>query len=271
MTVPLAALLNGEPVADPARAVDLADRGLNYGDGLFETALLVNGTIRFLGAHLLRLRHGCERLGIAYAENEIAADARRLCESVSAGVLKIVVTRGAGGRGYRADPRAVSTRIVTVHPLPANSDRELTVRWCESRLARNAALAGIKHLNRLEQVLAQREWSDERIGEGLMLDTEGELVSGTASNVFIVRQGALLTPDLRFCGIRGVMRGEVLRAATEQGIACTEEPLWPHDLEEATEVFVTNAVRGIRSVVAIEERRWDIGPVTQQLVQALGL
>jgi len=183
-----------------------------------------------------------------------------------------VITRGAGGRGYRPDPKIPPCRLVTLHPLPATSGQTgVVVRWCDLRLSRSATLAGIKHLNRLEQVLAQREWQGEQIDEGLMLDTEGELVSGTASNVFVVRQGTLLTPDLRFCGVRGVMRGQVLRAAVERGLPCTEEPLWPHDLDDASEVFLTNAVRGIRPVVALEERHWNVGPVAQQLSAALAL
>ena len=137
----------------------------------------------------------------------LRSDVQRLSGSAERGVLKIVVTRGIGPRGYRPPPRSQTTRIVALYPAPAPPPAtRLALRWCETRLGRNARLAGIKHLNRLEQVLAQAEWDDEAIDEGLMLDTEGELVSGTASNVFLVREGVLVTPDLRFCGVLGVMR-----------------------------------------------------------------
>jgi 4-amino-4-deoxychorismate lyase len=203
---------------------------------------------------------------------ELAADIATLSGAHREGVLKIVVTRGAGGRGYRPQLDAQTQRILTVHPAPAPvSAAGLTLRWCETPLSRNVTLAGMKHLNRLEQVLAQNEWHDPAIDEGLVCDTEGELVSATASNVFIVRNGVLMTPDLRFCGVRGVMRSQVLRAAAELGIACSEEPLWPHDLDEATEVFLTNAVRGIRPVIALGERRWDSVAVASQLSRALKL
>jgi 4-amino-4-deoxychorismate lyase len=145
----------------------------------------------------------------------------------------------------------------------------LALRWCETRLGRNARLAGIKHLNRLEQVLAQAEWYDESIVDGLMLDTEGELVCGTASNVFLVRCGVLVTPDLRFCGVLGVMRAEVLRLAKELDIAVSEEPLWPHDVEAASEVFITSSVRGVRSVTELGALRWNDSPVADRLRQAL--
>ena len=160
-------------------------------------------------------------------------------------------------------------RVVALYPPPLPSPARLALRWCEMRLGRNARLAGIKHLNRLEQVLAQAEWHDEAIVDGLMLDTEGEVVSGTANNVFLVREGVLVTPDLRFCGVLGIMRSEVLRVAQEQGIAVNEEPLWPHDVEAASEVFLTNAVRGIRSVNELGSLRWDSTPVADRLRKAL--
>ncbi|HEY4368544.1 MAG TPA: aminodeoxychorismate lyase [Steroidobacteraceae bacterium] len=266
-------LVNGLTVADAEHALAVSDRGLNYGDGLFETARLHGGVVRFLPAHLERLQEGCRRLGIAYpGDTVIGGDIDTAVGLHREGVLKIIVTRGQGARGYRPSVAADPTRIVALHPLPATIGIEvLTVRWCNVRLGRNPALAGVKHLNRLEQVLAQAEWDGIDIGEGLMLDTEGELVCGTASNVFVVRNGTLRTSDLRFCGVRGVMRGQVLRVADELGIPVLEEPLWPVDLEEASEVFVTNAVRGIRSIVALESLRWPSGPMARQLRQALEL
>ena len=118
-------------------------------------------------------------------------------------------------------------------------------------------------------MLAQAEWYDERIVDGLMLDTEGELVCGTACNVFLVRSGLLVTPDLRFCGVLGVMRAEVLRLAKELDIAVSEEPLWPHDVEAASEVFITSSVRGVRSVTELGALRWNDSPVADRLRQAL--
>jgi 4-amino-4-deoxychorismate lyase len=267
----LGGLHNGVVIEDPAHAVPVDDRGLNYGDGLFETALLRNGEVRFLDAHLQRLRDGCDRLRIDFPSG-LAADIATLSGAHRDGVLKIVVTRGAGGRGYRPQPNAQAHRILTVHPVPAPlRSAGLNLRWCDTHLSRNVTLAGMKHLNRLEQVLAQNEWHDPAVDEGLVCDTEGELVSATASNLFIVRNGVLTTPDLRFCGVRGVMRGQVLRAAAELGMSCSEEPLWPHDLNAAAEVFLTNAVRGIRSVVALGERRWESVAVASQLSRGLKL
>ena len=265
----LSVLVNGQECKDPAHAVAVHDRGLAYGDGLFETMLLAWGKVRFLDAHLRRLAQGCSKLGIDYPGDDVLrAEIDRVCGSRSAGVVKLVLTRGAGARGDRPAPGAPCTRIVSLHE-PVESPSSIRVRWCRMRLSRNAALAGIKHLNRLEQVLAQSEWQDPEVEEGFMLDSEGELVCGTASNIFIVRGHELITHDLRYCGVRGIMRGEVIRIATELGIPVREEPLWPEDLETATEVFVTNAIRGIRSVTALEQFTWPCGHITQSLREAV--
>jgi 4-amino-4-deoxychorismate lyase len=266
-----AVLVNGVSPSDPLTAIGVEDRGLQYGDGAFETALLAHGRVRFLEQHLRRLALGCERLGIVAPDPALLrSEVQRLSGSVERAVLKVIVTRGIGPRGYRPSAGGNTTRIVALYPAPGLSPTtRLALRWCETRLGRNARLAGIKHLNRLEQVLAQAEWEDETIVDGLMLDTEGELVSGTASNVFLVREGMLVTPDLRFCGVLGVMRAEVLRAARELGIAVSEEPLWPHDVEAASEVFITNAVRGIRSVTELGALRWTGAHVADRLRQAL--
>ena len=268
-----AVLVNGVSPADPMHAIAVEDRGLQYGDGLFESALLNRGTVRFLEQHLRRLTLGCERLGIAPPDVALLrSEVQRLSGSAERGVLKIVVSRGIGPRSYRPSSRSKTTRIVALYPAPPEVPTSgLAVRWCETRLGRNARLAGMKHLNRLEQVLAQAEWYDDTIAEGLMLDTEGELVSGTASNVFLVRAGVLVTPDTRYCGVLGIMRNEVLRTAKDLGIAASEERLWPHDVETASEVFITNSVRGIRSVATLGPLRWTESPVADRLRQALDL
>lgn len=271
----IAILVNGSKPPDLNHAVAANDRGLHYGDGVFETALLNEGSVRFLDAHLERLVQGCERLGIAPPPiRTLRSEIDTVTTNLRSGVLKLIITRGvAQSRGYRPQSASASTRIVALHAAPneAQPPPAIQVRWCETRLGRNARLAGIKHLNRLEQVLAQAEWRDTAIAEGLMLDTEGELVCGTASNVFIVRDGTLLTPDLRFCGVRGVMRAQITRTARALNIPVSEEPLWPDDLLQAQEVFVTNAVRGIRSVGQLDLARWTHFHIADRIRKELKL
>lgn len=260
-------LVNGHASTLAAQQIATDDRGFNYGDGLFETMLCRAGAVRLLDAHLNRLRQDCGRLGIKCPDDTLLrTEIDTLCSTAHECVIKLVLTRGSGGRGYRPAADTTTTRVLSLHSIPAASaDDQVTVRWCDTRLGRNAALAGIKHLNRLEQVLAQREWDDPVIAESLMLDTEGEVVCGTMSNVFIVSEGVLVTPDLRFSGVRGVMRGEVLRVAREIGLPTSEEPLWPHDVASADEVFITSAVRGIRNVNILADSQWSAGSVTQRL------
>ena len=263
-----AMLINGLP----SQQIAADDRGFQYGDGLFETALLVNGRVRFIDDHCQRLFSGCTRLGIAPPDRAtLLREIAQVTANVDRGVLKIIVTRGAGGRGYRPSSVMSSNRVVALHPFNPAPRGALRLRWCDIRLGRNARLAGIKHLNRLEQVLAQSEWREGEIDEGLMLDTEGEVVCATSANVFAVREGALVTPDLRFCGVQGVMRAQVIKAAAKLKLALSEEPLWPHDLEMASEVFITNAVRGIRSVASLDSLRWSETDVATRLATALAL
>ncbi|MDY6946605.1 MAG: aminodeoxychorismate lyase, partial [Pseudomonadota bacterium] len=205
----LAMLINGQP----SQVIPADDRGFQYGDGLFETTLLIHRRVRFLDDHLQRLFAGCARLGIAAPDEQtLRTEIAQVTADTERGVLKIIVTRGSGGRGYRPSATS-STRVVVLHRLVPTPRGALSLRWCDIRLGRNARLAGIKHLNRLEQVLAQSEWRQGDADEGLMLDTEGEVVCATSANVFAVRDGVLITPDLRFCGVQGVMRAQVLKAA----------------------------------------------------------
>lgn len=264
----LAMLVNGQS----SQQIPADDRGFQYGDGLFETALLVRGRVRFLDDHLRRLSTGCARLGIAVPDEQtLRSEIAQVTAGAERGVLKIIVTRGSGGRGYRPNGTTTSTRAVALHPLNQMPHGALRLRWCDIRLGRNARLAGIKHLNRLEQVLAQSEWREGDADEGLMLDTEGEVVCATSANVFAVRDSVLVTPDLRFCGVHGVMRAQVLKAAIKLRLAISEEPLWPHDLETASEVFITNAVRGIRSVASLDSLQWNETSVATRLANALSL
>ena len=262
----LAALINGIDVTNASQAIHIEERGLSYGDGLFETMLVQGGEVRLLDRHLSRLKLGCERLKIPCREERVRADIAKLVRMKTPAVLKIIVTRGAGGRGYRSSGLD-ATHIAILYDAPAEaSSNEITVRWCQTRLARNEQLAGIKHLNRLEQVMAQNEWQDPAIAEGLMLDTEGELVCATASNLFAVIDGVLVTPDLRYSGIHGVMRGHVIAKAKQAEIVVEERALRPDELVRASELFLTNAVRGIRTVVQLDERRWRVGPITTLLL-----
>lgn len=236
--------------------LDYRDRGLNYGDGLFETMRVRGRRIRLLDYHLDRLYAGCRRLEIA-APN--AAHLRRELERIASArndaVLKLIVTRGSGARGYRPSGRERATRIIRLHALPGGASQAAgpaRVRLCATPLSINPRLAGLKTLNRLDAVLARAEWRDARIWEGLMGDGEGGWVCGTMSNLFLVHGRTLATPLLDRGGVAGVMRRWILASASRLRLRPVERRIRWQDLASADEVFMSNAVVGMRSVRTIE-------------------
>jgi 4-amino-4-deoxychorismate lyase len=236
--------------------IDPRDRGLQYGDGVFETMRIRARKIRLLEFHLDRLYLGLERLQIKGPLRAALRDELlRLASRRAQGVLKLTVTRGPGARGFRPSGRERSTRILMLNPLAerrAQEHRPVKVRMCTIRLARQPRLAGLKTLNRLESVLARAEWHDTRLWEGLMQDTEGNIVCGTMSNLFVRRGARLITPPLEQCGVAGVMRRWILANARSVSLQASERRIGWSDLKAATEVFLSNAVVGVKSVSHIE-------------------
>jgi len=270
MTGRTATLVNGEP----ASVIPVSDRGLLYGDGVFETIAIRDGRPRHWPRHMDRLRAGCARLGLQPPDSaRLAAEAQPVVDGLDKGVLKLIITRGSGGRGYRVPETVACTRIMQLHPWPeypaACAEQGVRTRLCATRLGRNPALAGIKHLNRLEQVLARREWSDAGIHEGLLMDTDANLVEGTMSNLFIVSEGALVTPDLSHCGVAGIMRTIILEQAERQGLEAWIASISREDLLQAEEVFLCNSLIGIWPVISIDETAFNIGNITLNLMKIL--
>lgn len=239
--------------------VDALDRGLQYGDGLFETLAVRDGRVRLLDLHLERLEAGCRRLGLQAPSADLLV---REVASVASGpqaVVKVIVTRGPAGRGYRPPPEPAQTRIVAGYPYPAYPrawhEEGVRARTCVTRIGDSPALAGLKHLGRLEQVLARAEWQEESVAEGLMLDARGNVACGTQSNLFIERGGRLLTPAADRCGVSGVMRQAVLEWSQGRAQPVAEAAIRPGDLLDADEVFVTNAVIGAWRLAELDGSR----------------
>ena len=239
-------------------SLPLQDRGLAYGDGLFETVAVRDGQLLCWSAHMERLMRGCAALALPPPDStQLRSEAQQLLGHQPRGVIKIIVTRGSGGRGYRPPLAPQARRIVAWHAWPSDPDLLASTpidTWlCRTRLGFNPQLAGIKHLNRLEQVLASAEWPAPRFFEGLMQDFDGMLIEGTRSNLFVLRRGALTTPDLTRCGVAGIVRQAVITAATARGIAVRVEPLPLTVLEDAEEVFICNAVLGLRVLASLAD------------------
>ncbi len=266
-------LLNGQP----ADALPLTDRGLQYGDGLFETMVWQDGTIRCWQDHFARLQTGCLKLGIVCPARELLEEELQLL-TARAGVsgkqvVKLILTRGSGGRGYRLPQEPRPSRILSLHDFPEYPEtfysEGVRLHLCKTPLGLNPVLAGIKHLNRLEQVLARSEWEDDAYAEGLMLDQSGYVIEGTMSNVFWIRGEKILTPSIERCGVAGILRGRILQAAEAVGIPVEVSEYMLDDLLDAEGVFLSNSVIGIWPVREFLDRRWQPHAIVRQLRQAL--
>lgn len=246
-------LFRGEREVD---AVAPGNRAMAYGDGLFETLRVHRGALPWWDAHWARLSLGATRLGIALpGEGAVREAAASLFADGGDGVLKLLLARGAGGRGYAPDPDAAPEWIVSRHPLPAPPAGPLVLHWCATRLARQPLLAGLKHCNRLEQVLARAECDRAGADEGLLRDGEGRVVAGVAANLFVLRDGAWLTPPVDDCGVAGTCRGALI-----EPLRAREARLSVAEVESADAVFLCNAVRGILPVARAGARDWPPHP-----------
>lgn len=267
--------VNGQP----QDTVSVFDRGLAFGDGLFETMRLRGDVAPLLELHLERMLHGASRLGINISRQQMLDDidiARE--ESVkqpdTTWRLKYIVTRGSSDSGYMPKPHSTPTRILLLMPYDAglarlHQQQGVKTLSCNWRLSAQPALAGIKHLNRLDQIKARQELLDSDCYEGLMKDQFNTYVEGTMSNFFaIAPEGELITPSLDNSGVAGVMRRLVVETlAPAIGIECLEAEI--SRMNEFKEVFITNSLMGIVPVLAVDKHHFEIGPITRQLQQQL--
>jgi 4-amino-4-deoxychorismate lyase len=264
MSAPREILVDGQPDAAPW----LQDRGLHYGDGLFETVTVRAGQIRFEALHRARLSRGCRQLAIAVDDVALWRQARELARKHGTALLKILVTRGsATGRGY-APSGAESARCMQYvydAPLAAEIPAQPAAISLPNSLGENPRLAGLKHCNRLEQILARQEVLSRSAFEGLLGSSSGLLISGTMSNVFLVQGDTLLTPVLDRCGIAGVMRQVVLREAPRLGFKVRVMDI-PVELIDACDgVFVTNVRLGVLPLHSVQGRALTSSPRVEQL------
>ena len=268
--MPASVWINGSA----SQPLDPAERGLAYGDGLFETLCVRHGQPVLMGRHWQRLLEGCRRLRIALDEPVLRAELAAFLAGRDCGVLKIIVTRGAGGRGYLPAAAAEPTRLLSWHPEPAYpadwAEQGICAGLCSQRLGDSPMLAGLKHLNRLEQVLLRQELEQLGCTEALVCNTAGQVVEGVFSNVFMELGGELLTPPVARAGVAGVMRAELLALAPALGIAVREAGLTATDFGRADALFFCNSVYGIWPVREFAGRVFnETGAITRRLQRAI--
>jgi 4-amino-4-deoxychorismate lyase len=249
-------------------ALSATDRGLAYGDGVFRTLAVRDGHAVAWVRQYAKLQRDCLALRIACPpEPELRDDLARVASAQRECAVKIIVTRGEGRRGYAVPEKpARPLRIVIPYPFPDYphdyARRGVVIRRCALRLGSQPALAGIKHLNRLENVLARMEWADPQIAEGLLLDHADNVIGGTMTNLFIVEGNVLATPDLVQCGVAGVTRERVMEAAAAHGVSCRVESFGLERVKAAQEVFLVNSLIGVWPVRRFEDSVWRAGKLS---------
>ncbi|WP_035384282.1 aminodeoxychorismate lyase [Ferriphaselus sp. R-1] len=263
-------LINGLP----GESISAADRGLMYGDGVFRTMRLLDRRIVHWSHHYRKLQQDCSALLLPCPDARLLeTEIEQLAWEQPDGVVRLTLTRGIGPRGY-APPAAVHpTRLLSLSPLPASNaawvEQGVRLYLCELRMSAQLRLAGVKHLNRLENVLAAAEWNDPAIAEGLLRDEAGRVIGGVRSNLFCWHGGVLLTPDLSRCGVAGVQRQRILEWALHSGQPLEVRELPLDEVLAAEEVFVCNSVFGLWPVRELAGRSWLAFPRTRALAAAL--
>ncbi|MDO8263740.1 MAG: aminodeoxychorismate lyase [Gallionella sp.] len=269
-------LVNGKP----GNLISIRDRGLLYGDGVFRTLVASRGKAQQWPLHYRKLQHDCAALGIVCPDVALlSAELNSLLAQHPDGVVKLIVTRGQGTRGYAPPAGAEATHLWDVSPLPDYpadwAIHGIRARLCQLRLGHQQRLAGIKHLNRLENVLAAAEWSDDvpspdsGIAEGLLLDTDGNVIEGTRSNLFLVSNGMLITPDLSRCGVAGVQRDRVMAWAAQHHMPLQVRNVGLDEVLRADELFVVNSIIGLWPISELEQHRLSGFSIARQIRKQL--
>lgn len=263
-------LINGRP----DECLTPLDRGFAYGDGVFRTLEVRHGIPLCWDRHFRKLTDDCNALGIVCPPSEILlADIRRLCGKNEDVAVKIVVTRGESARGYAVPPLAQPNRALLKAPMPSYPPQNFTegvnLHLCRLRLSIQPRLAGIKHLNRLENVLARMEWVDTQIADGLLLDVDGRVIECTMSNLFMRQGNMLKTPALARCGVSGVTRERIVELAPQLGYQMEIADFGLEDLLMSDEVVICNSLYGAWQVRALHETAWPAGSLANRLRAAL--
>lgn len=263
----------------PVESIPIDDRAVQYGDGVFETIAIRDAEPRLWEHHMRRLRRGCERLAIAMpAENILRRDLERALARTTTNTVfclaKLLVTAGSGQRGYRRTPPGNTNTLIGIFPSRplrrAAYQNGVVTMLTMTRISTQPRLAGIKTLNRLDQVLARAEWNSDDILDGLMCDSEDRLICGTRTNVFLVRNNKISTPSLERCGVAGIMRAHIIERLADNDVSCLEADIPSSDLDEIDEVFLSNSQIGVVPVQRCGDRQWPVGECTQSVMALLG-
>jgi len=254
--------------------ISINDRGLSYGDGLFTTMLVSNGSCCLLPEHLSRLQDGIKRLAIAQIDfSQLLEQLTTAANVLEHGIIKVVITRGAGARGYSSLACDTPTVIVTTSPLPSHypalRKKGINVGVSTIALGLNPVTAGLKHLNRLEQVLVRQQIDQEGWDDAIVLDCQGYIVESNLANIFWLKDGTLYTPSLEFAGVEGIMRNAVLAQAQAMNYQISIDRYRLSSVMDSDEIFITNSLMQVVPITMVEQRHYPIGSHTLSIAAAV--
>ena len=255
-------LING----DFNQAISPLDRGFAYGDGVFRTMVMRSGLPVNWPLHYQKLVADCAAIGIVCPSAELLmSDFLQLfsiedIDSEKQEVAKIMITRGEGERGYKPPAVTTPTRVIIRSAMPQYVKESYTggvqLHVCNTRLSSQVKLAGVKHLNRLENILARMEWRDEGIFDGVLLDQQGNVIECTMSNIFARFDQVLVTPDLSECGVAGITRQRICDVSSALNLTAEVAPLSLSRMLQADELFICNSLYGAFQVSKIGGTTW---------------
>ena len=256
------AIINGKEQSN----ISIFNRNFQYGDGLFETCVVNNNQILFWEKHLSRLDIGCRKLKIKNIEEEIwLKDIKKALSLTSKKncVLKLILSRGNSQRGYSYSDDILPVRVVIVSEMKNVQAKEsFSLEYASSGYHSNPNLAGIKHCNRIEQILAR---SSLKRDEAIMLDENQNIISVTQGNIYFIFGQSLVTPKLDRCGVIGSRRSLILELAESIELNVEEGNVSMNDAKKADEAFISNSIMGIQSVNSIEEYQLPKKMITEQI------
>lgn len=257
------------------------DRAIHYGDGIFETILCDRNSLFFWSQHYQRLQQSAVRLKLDCPDEKLLLDdIKQLLDKnpeiiEKSYTLKIILTRGAGDRGYRYVKGMKQNRLVLLSEIDTAYSSLLSgelltgeLCLCQQQASINESLAGLKHLNRLENVLARNEWQNQYI-DGLMINANKNVIEGSMSNLFAVQDGELFTPDLSQSGVKGVMRELIILLAKNNNIKVSVVNITAAELLAMDEIFISNSLIGMKSVNKLADALFEETPLSNRLFENL--
>lgn len=265
--------------------ISVYDRGLSYGDGFFETMFWKNAPntstnkVEFWDRHIMRIKDSCNLLNIKFPQEEMLFKYKEKILSKAqenkykSGVLKIIITRGVGGRGYKYEENMTPTIIFQVSPKPSLSKiiykNGVDVIFCKKSITRNENLSGYKHLNRLDSVLSRSEWNDPKIFEGIFLDKRENIIEGTMTNIFMLKKNTIYTPSINDSGIKGIMRQIVIEKCKNFFDEIVIDKIPKKEFLSSDSIFLTNSILKILPIRKIENLEFKINKKIKEIMADL--